>query len=86
MKVFITAFYGRIAQYSKGIELYRSKGDKTLLQRTILNNIYKGDEKSIQYTDYFIDYMAENINHFISNDETENQKHNFKYINIKYKR
>tara|TARA_Y200000002_G_scaffold378482_1_gene385939 strand:+ start:1743 stop:2282 length:540 start_codon:yes stop_codon:yes gene_type:complete len=84
MKVFITAFYGRIAQYSKGIEIFRSKGDKTLLHQTILNNIYKGNSKSQNYIDYFIDYMSVNINHFTQIDEKDNLKHNFKYISIKY--
>ena len=83
MKVFITAFYGRIAQYSKGIELYKSNGDKTLLQQTILNNIYKGNKKLNQYTDYFTEYMTENIDHFINIKEAKNLATGFHYINIK---
>ena len=35
MKVFITAFYGRIAQYSKGIDIYKTDGDKSLLHQTL---------------------------------------------------
>ena len=84
MKVFITAFYGRIAQYSKGIEIYRSTGDKTLLQQTILNNIYKGKKESLNYIDYFINYMSGNINSFTEKDEEVNLKNNFKYVGIKY--
>ncbi len=84
MKVFITAFYGRIAQYSKGTDIYRINGDKTLLRQTILNNIYKGKEQSNQYLDYFIDYMDKNINHFTKNDQKTNIKNGFHYINIKY--
>ena len=83
MKVFITAFYGRIAQYSKSIEIYRRDGDKSLLQQTILNNIYKGNKQLNQYIDFFIDYMSENINHFISHEEHENLYSGFNYINIK---
>ena len=86
MKVFITAFYGRIGQYSKGIELYRLKKDKSLLQQTILNNIYKGNLKSDKYIDYFITYMKENINHFIEKDEFNNRKNDFCFIKIKYER
>tara|TARA_Y200000002_G_scaffold81005_1_gene63945 strand:+ start:3865 stop:4404 length:540 start_codon:yes stop_codon:yes gene_type:complete len=86
MKVFITAFYGRIAQYSKGIEIYRSNGDNSLLRKTILNNIYKGKEQPDQYLTYFIDYMTENINHFLKNSEVDNLKDSFNYINIKYER
>ena len=84
MKVFITAFYGRIAQYSKGIENYMSNGDKSLIQKTILNNIYKGNEESLSYINYFIDYMSDNINNFIKIEENDNLKNSFQYINIKY--
>ena len=84
MKVFITAFYGRIAQYSKGIENYINNGDKSLIQQTIINNIYKGNEESLIYIDYFIDYMSKNINNFIKVDEKENLKNSFQYISIKY--
>ena len=84
MKVFITAFYGRIAQYSKGIETYINNGDKSLIQQTILNNIYKGNDVSLSYIDYFIDYMSDNINNFIKIEENDNLKNSFQYINIKY--
>ena len=83
MKVFITAFYGRIAQYSKGTDIYRISGDKTLLRQTILNNIYKGKEKSNQYLNFFIDYMEENINQFTNRSERENIENGFRYNNIK---
>ncbi len=83
MKVFITAFYGRIAQYSKGADMYRINGDKTLLRQTILNNIYKGKEKSSQYVNFFIDYMEENINQFTNKSEEENIENGFRYNNIK---
>ena len=84
MKVFITAFYGRIAQYSKGIDVYKANGDKSLLQQTILNNIYKGDERLQHHINYFIDYMTENIDHFIENKESKNLENNFYFIGIKY--
>ena len=84
MKVFITAFYGRIAQYSKGVDDYRDNGDKSLLQQTILNNIYKGDEIFMHDINYFIDYMTKNIDHFIKNDESKNLENNFCFIDLKY--
>ena len=84
MKVFITAFYGRIAQYSKGVDDYKDNGDKSLLQQTILNNIYKGDETFIHHINYFIDYMTKNIDHFIKNDESKNLENNFCFIDLKY--
>ncbi len=85
MKVFISAFYGRIAQYSKSVEIYRSNKDKTLLQETILNNIYKGKKISDQNIDYFIDYMNENISTFIHTDELVNVKSGFLYTKFRYK-
>ena len=84
MKVFITAFYGRIAQYSKGVDDYKDNGNKLLLQQTILNNIYKGDEAFIHHVNYFIDYMIKNIDHFIKNDESKNLENNFCFIDLKY--
>mgnify|MGYP001176108451 FL=1 len=84
MKVFITAFYGRIAQYSRGLDIYKSNGDKSLLHQTILNNIYKGDETLKHHINYFIDYMTENIDHFIENEESRNLKNNFYFVGIKY--
>ena len=84
MKVFISAFYGRIAQYSKGLDSYKNDGDKSLLQKTILNNIYKGDETQKHHISYFIDYMIENINHFVENEEINNLKNNFYFTDIKY--
>tara|TARA_Y200000002_G_scaffold314736_1_gene272631 strand:+ start:457 stop:996 length:540 start_codon:yes stop_codon:yes gene_type:complete len=84
MKVFITAFYGRISQYSKGVNIYKTDGDKSLLQQTIFNNIYKGDETLKNYIDYFVDYMTENIDHFIENEESKNLENSFYFIDIKY--
>ena len=39
MKVFVTAFYGRIAQYSKGMDAYYSTNDKKLL-KNITNTLF----------------------------------------------
>ncbi len=84
MKVFITAFYGRIAQYSKGVDIYKAVGDKSLLHQTILNNIYKGDKKLNVHINYFIDYMIENIDHFMENEESKNLENSFYFIGMKY--
>ena len=84
MKVFITAFYGRIAQYSKGLDVYKNGGDKSLLQQTILNNIYKGDETLKDHINYFIKYMNINIDHFIKNEELKNLDNNFYFTVIEY--
>jgi len=84
MKVFITAFYGRLAQYSKGIDIYNNDGDISLLQQTILNNIYKGDEALNENINYFIEYMKVNIEHFIENKESKNLENNFYFKVIDY--
>ena len=80
MKVFISAFYGRIAQYSKGIDSFYRDGDKLLIQKTILNNIYKGNVSSNNDIDFFVEYMISNINYFIKNKEINNLKNNFDFI------
>ena len=84
MKVFITAFYGRLAQYSKGFDDYKNDGDISLLQQTILNNIYKGEETLNEHINYFIEYMKVNIQQFIGNDESKNLEENFYFKVIKY--
>ena len=43
MKLFIRAFYGRLSQYSKSLDLLEKEDDKSLLEQTILNNIFKGN-------------------------------------------
>ena len=86
MKVFITAFYGRLAQYSKGVDVYENDGDKSLLQQTILNNIYKGNETLNHQIDYFIEYMKENIEQFTGNEESKNLENNFYFKVLKYEK
>ena len=83
MKLFIRAFYGRLAQYSKGIELLRDKGDKSLLQETILNNIYKGNEKDKKNIKWFANYMSKNIENFVNKSENENLDNSFSFLSLK---
>ena len=82
MKLFIRAFYGRLAQYSKGINLYRDKDDKSLLQETILNNIYKGKIKDRKKIDWLVNHMSKNINNFLARSENENLADNFDFLKI----
>jgi len=79
MKTFITAFYGRIAQYNKSYDNYFEKKDKSLLSETILNNIYKGKTKDAIGVDWFINYMNKNIENFIDKSENENLSKYFKF-------
>ena len=80
MKVFIRAFYGRLSEYSKSLELEEVSGDKTLLEQTILNNIFKGDRSNKKYVKAFASYMINNINSFKKNTERENIDSNFRFI------
>ncbi len=83
MKVFISAFYGRIAQYDRGMDKYSKESDKLLLKETILNNIYKGKIKNKVYLDLFVEYMLTNINHFNKNNEKTNIGNSYKFLDFK---
>ena len=80
MKLFIRAFYGRLAQYSKSIDLIKNEDDKTLLEQTILNNIFKGKSSGKKNINMFVEYITNNINNFQSKTESENIECNFNFI------
>ena len=79
MKLFIKAFYGRLSQYSRGIDTFKSEGNKKLIEQTILNNIFKGSKINDEYINIFVNYMIDNINHFESKTEDENLKYSFQF-------
>ena len=79
MKVFIRAFYGRISQYSKGMDDIINDNDKSLLASTILNNIYKGNLLNQNSVTIFLEYMINNINKFKNKTETENLNCSFRF-------
>ncbi len=80
MKAFIRAFYGRLSQYSKSLDLEENTGDKTLLEQTILNNIFKGKLSNREYLGKFADYMIKNIRNFTNTSEEENLNSNFEFL------
>jgi len=83
MKVFITAFYGRIANYSKGIDqIQNNKGDGTL-NKAILNNIYKGKDKNTKFLNFFKRYIIKNLELFNSRDLKININERFKFLELK---
>ena len=82
MKAFIRAFYGRLSQYSKGIELVLNQDDKSLLEQAILNNIYKGNKLYNKSIKMFVEYIIININNFQSKTEIENLNSNFEFLNF----
>ena len=79
MKAFIRAFYGRLSQYSKSLDLIFKQGDNSLLEETISNNIYKGKSSSKEHLLKFENYMINNIKTFLSKTEKENLKNNFDF-------
>ena len=80
MKIFIRAFYGRLSEYSKSLDLHANKEDKTLLEQTILNNIFKGKYLHKKHISVFVKYMIKNINNFNSKSESENLNSYFEFI------
>ena len=72
MKVFITAFYGRISNYSKGIELHKTHNDKNKLFETIKDNIFKNKSVSSENVDFFVEYLLLNLNKFTKNSLENN--------------
>ena len=79
MKIFITAFYGRISNYSMGVEMYRIKNDEQKLFDTIKNNIYKNKAVSSKNVHFFVEYLMLNLNFFIKNSLEDNIKMEFQF-------
>ena len=82
MKVFITAFYGRIANYSQGVDQIQDNNNDEILNKAILNNIYKGKKSSDSYLKFFKKYIIGNLNFFKSRDIDINIKERFKFIDF----
>ena len=82
MKLFIRAFYGRLSQYSKSLDLLEKEDDKSLLEQTILNNIFKGNLSGKKNVNIFVKYTIKNINKFQSMSEKENIDSNFEFISF----
>ena len=80
MKLFIRAFYGRLSQYSKSLDLLEKEDDKSLLEQTILNNIFKGNSSDKKNVSMFAKYIINNIKKFQSMSEKENIDCNFEFI------
>ena len=80
MKAFVRAFYGRLSQYSKSLDLAENTGDKSLLEQTILNNIFKGKMLSSKHKALFANYMIKNVKRFSSKSEMENLDCKFEFL------
>ena len=78
MKHFIRAFYGRISNYSMGIEDYNNNDNK-LIRESIFNNVYKGKIKNDKYIDFWEKYLIDNINFFKDNTLKVNNDNLFQF-------
>ena len=82
MKVFITAFYGRIANYSKGVDQIKNNLNDELLNQAILNNIYKGKISNTGFLYSFKKYIIDNLDYFNSRDLKININERFRFIDF----
>ena len=81
MKIFIKAFYGRMSNYSMGVEMYRVKNNKKKLFDTIKNNIYKNKMVSSKNVDFFVEYLILNLNNFMEDSLEKNINKKFNFVN-----
>ena len=82
MKIFVTAFYGRIANYSKGVDQIKKSKSDEILNKALLNNIYKGKNAKDRYLSFFRDYIISNLNFFNSRDIKLNIEERFRFIDF----
>ena len=86
MKVFITAFYGRIANYSQGVDQINNNKEDEILNNAILNNIYKGKDENLPYLKFFKDYILKNLEYFNSKDVKMNINERFSFVDFPLKK
>ena len=86
MKVFITAFYGRIANYSQGVDQIKNNKDDEILNNAILNNIYKGKDENLPYLKFFKEYILKNLEYFNSKDVKMNINERFSFVDFPLKK
>ncbi len=82
MKVFITAFYGRISQYSIGMDNILNINNFEVFNKAIKNNIYKGRDTNLIQEKFFKNYIVDNIRDFNRNSIEKNLKNKFSFINL----
>ena len=66
-----------------GVIKYTNEKDKSLLEQSILNNIFKGTVDDARKIDKFVNYMINNIKLFENNSESMNLEKNFTFIDFK---
>ena len=81
---FISAFYGRISNYSIGIKLYKFERNKQKLFDAIKNNIYKNKKVSSKSIDFFVEYLLLNLDIFMKNSLEDNITKKFDFICLEH--
>ena len=76
MKQFIKAFYGRISNYSKGLDQCKKLNDDDVLKQTIIKNIYKDANSEIKCINFWTEYIVNNIE-YISNKTLDQNIDNY---------
>ena len=82
MKVFISAFYGRISNYSKGVQMYRDHENKEKLFSAIKNNIYKNNNVSTKNIGFLTEYLLLNIDNLKRNSLEFNISNTFSFLAV----
>ena len=79
MKKFISAFYGRILNYSNSYAEYKKNKSLLSFSLTIRKNIYKNKKISDEKVNLISDYAISNIALFLMNDYETNINMKFKF-------
>ena len=82
MKIFISAFYGRISNYSIGLTDYKNQKNKNKLFSAIKDNIYKGRKVSSKNIIFFVEYLLSNLDRFMNNSLESNIEKKFNFIDL----
>ena len=79
MKKFISAFYGRILNYSNSYAEYKKNKSLLNFSLAIKKNIYKNKKISDEKVNLISDYAISNIALFLTNDHETNINMKFKF-------
>ena len=82
MKKFISAFYGRILNYSNCYAEFKNKESLSSFSLAIRKNIYKDKEISDEKVNQISDYVVSNIKFFLENNYEKNINMRFKFNTI----
>ena len=82
MKKFISAFYGRILNYSNSYAMYKEKNSLSDFSFAIKKNIYKDKKIAQEKLSILSNYVVLNISSFLKNDFSTNIDTRFKFTKV----